>query len=196
MKTKNVGLLVFVVLVILAIVIASCANNKPTVQASDQVEAPADVVENPNTVVKSDASTITEEPVKTIPEKVNHFAEADEFFLDGDPHVEGFLVKGATMKYTCTTGDVYISMDPGEVNGHSTGDLGAAVFVDCEKGDVVTIYTPHFNPYTDPEHNSIHLVEFKQKLTADQALNFLMALKNDEGKSLALYISDGQAKEY
>lgn len=136
-----------------------------------------------------------EEPAK-VPDTVEHFYDLATFYIDGDPKVEGFKVQGVEMKYTCEQDfGVYITMDPGVVNGNSTGDLGAVFYVSCEKGDVVTLTTPHWS--TSALHQQIHLIEFTQEITAEQALTFLKVLKVDEGKEVAFFIDKtGKVTKY
>jgi len=128
-----------------------------------------------------------EEPEK-VPDTVEHFYDLATFYIDGDPKVEGFKVQGVEMKYTCEQDfGVYITMDPGVVNGQSTGDFGAVFFVACKKGDIVTISTPHWS--TSALHQQIHLVEFTQEISEKQAAEFLKVLKIDEGKEISFFIN-------
>jgi len=151
-------------------------------------------------VTALEASAPTEEPVDTsdavIPDTVQKFRDLGAFYIDGDQFIENWKVQGAQMKYTCEYDyGVYVSMDPGVVNGHSTGDLGAVWYVSCKKGDVITMTTPHWS--TSALHQQVHLVEFTQELTDDQALNFLKVLKVDEGKQIAYFInSSGEVSTY
>ncbi len=136
-----------------------------------------------------------EEPAK-VPDTVEHFYDLATFYIDGDPKVEGFKVQGVEMKYTCEQDfGVYITMDPGVVNGQSTGDLGAVFYVACDKGDVVNLTTPHWS--TSALHQQIHLVEFTQEISEKQAAEFLKVLKIDEGKEVAFFIdSEGKVTKY
>jgi len=151
-------------------------------------------------VTALEASAPTEEPVDTsdavIPDTVQKFRDLGAFYIDGDQFIENWKVQGAQMKYTCEYDyGVYVSMDPGVVNGHSTGDLGAVWYISCKKGDVITMTTPHWS--TSALHQQVHLVEFTQELTDDQALNFLKVLKVDEGKQIAYFInSSGEVSTY
>lgn len=130
--------------------------------------------------------TLVEEPAE-VPNTVNHFYDLATFYIDGDPKVDGYKTQGAEMKYTCQYDyGVFITMDPGVVNSQSTGDLGAVFFVACEKGDIVTITTPHWSG--SAFHNQIHLVEFTQEISEKQATEFLKVLKIDEGKEISFFI--------
>lgn len=151
----------------------------------------ATVVEVPSAV-----EPVTEPSEPKIPDTVNHFYNLDTFYIDGDPDVEGYKVQGATMKYVCKNDfGVFITMDPGVVNGQSTGDLGAVFYVACNKGDVVTLSTPHWS--TSALHQQIHLVEFTQEISEKQAAEFLKVLKIDEGKEIAFFIdSEGKITKY
>ena len=144
---------------------------------------------------KAPAKVEVEEPVK-VPDTVNHFYDLATFYIDGDPDVQGYKVQGQTMKYACKNDfGVFITMDPGVVNGQSTGDLGAVFFVACKKGDIVTLSTPHWS--TSALHQQIHLVEFTQEISEKQAAEFLKVLKIDEGKELAFYINlSGEVTKY
>jgi len=138
------------------------------------------------------------EPVKVVkvPDTVSHFYDLANFYVDGDPKVEGYKTKGVTMKYVCENSyGVFITMDPGSVNGQSTGDLGAVFFVSCKKGDVVTLTTSHWSE--SALHQQVHLVEFTQEITDEQSINFLKVLKVDEGKEVAFFIDDeGKITKY
>lgn len=131
-----------------------------------------------------------------VPDTVNHFYNLATFYIDGDPFVEGYKVQGAEMKYTCQYDyGVFITMDPGVVNGQSTGDLGAVFFVACNKGDVVTLSTPYWS--TSALHQQIHLVEFTQEISEKQAAEFLKVLKIDEGKQIAYFVdSEGKVSTH
>ena len=147
------------------------------------------------TALEQAPAEVVEEPVK-VPDTVNHFYDLATFYIDGDADVEGYKVQGQTMEYACKNDfGVFITMDPGVVNGQSTGDLGAVFFVSCKNGDIITISTPHWSD--SALHQQIHLVEFTQELTDDQALNFLKVLKIDEGKEVAFFIdSEGKVTKY
>jgi len=151
-------------------------------------------------VTALEASAPTEEPVDTsdavIPDTVQKFRDLGAFYIDGDQFIENWKVQGAQMKYTCKSDfGVFITMDPGVVNGQSTGDLGAVFFVACKKGGVVTISTPHWS--TSSLHQQIHLVEFTQEISENQAISFLKVLKADEGKQVAFFIdAEGKVTKY
>ena len=151
--------------------------------------------ETPAPAVPYTPAPVLTEPVK-VPDAVNHFHELGRFYVDGDPDVEGYKVQGAQMKYTCKSDfGVFITMDPGVVNGQSTGDLGAVFFVACKKGGVVAISTPHWS--TSSLHQQIHLVEFTQEISENQAISFLKVLKADEGKQVAFFIdAEGKVTKY
>lgn len=139
--------------------------------------------------------SVTTEPAK-VPDSVQKFQDLATFYIDGDQFIENWKVQGAQMSYTCQyDGPVYVSMDPGIINGQSTGDLGAVFHVACKKGDIVTLSTPHWSE--SALHQQVHVVEFTQEITADQALNFLKVLKVDEGKPIAYFInSSGEVTNY
>jgi len=117
-----------------------------------------------------------------------------EYIINGDPAIDGFLVKGAVMKYTLTKDfGVFVCGDPMNVNRLSTGDKGAAVFVPGKKGDVITITTTFWNA-NDPnnKHQSIHLFELVQAVPNVNPANILAALKRDEKKPISyLFKPDG-----
>lgn len=139
--------------------------------------------------------SVTTEPAK-VPDTVQKFRDLAAFYIDGDQFIENWKVQGAQMSYTCQyDGPVYVSMDPGIINGQSTGDLGAVFHVACKKGDIVTLSTPHWSE--SALHQQVHVVEFTQEITAEQALNFLKVLKVDEGKPIAYFInSSGEVTNY
>lgn len=145
--------------------------------------------------VASNDSVVTDEPAK-VPDTVQKFRDLATFYIDGDQFIENWKVQGAQMSYTCQyDGPVYVSMDPGIINGQSTGDLGAVFHVACKKGDTVTLSTPHWSE--SALHQQVHVVEFTQEITAEQALNFLKVLKVDEGKPIAYFInSSGEVTNY
>lgn len=159
-----------------------------------EVQVPAECEECPE--CPAPAADPDPDPAVAIPDIVNHFYDLGAFYIDGDPFVDGFKTQGAEMNYTCQyNGGVFITMDPGVVNGQSTGDLGAVFFVACNKGDIVTLTTPHWSD--SALHQQIHLVEFTQEITAEQALTFLEVLKIDEGKPVAYFIdSEGTVTIY
>lgn len=139
--------------------------------------------------------SVTTEPAK-VPDSVQKFQDLATFYIDGDQFIENWKVQGAQMSYTCQYGyGVFITMDPGVVNGQSTGDLGAVFYVACDKGEVITLTTPHWS--TSALHQQIHLVEFTQEISEKQAVEFLKILKVDEGKPIAYFINSlGEVTNY
>ncbi|NMB91940.1 hypothetical protein GYA37_03805 [candidate division WWE3 bacterium] len=127
---------------------------------------------------------------------VARFSDLGMFLIDGDPLVKNFKVEGAEMEYICSTDNgVFISMDPGVVQGYDTGDLGAVVYVECSKGSKIVLQTDFWNDYS--KHNSIHLVEMKDSLSSSKAVEVLKTYKVDEGKPLALFIKiNGEVNKY
>ncbi len=156
------------------------------VEKTVEVEVPA---ECPTCPVCETAAPIV--PV-VVPDTIQKFRDLGNFYIDGDQFIENWKVQGTGMKYTCQyNGGVYISMDPGVVNSQSTGDLGAVFYVTCKIGDVITLSTPHWSD--SAKHQQVHLVEFTQEISENQALNFLKVLKVDEGKQIAYFI-DSEGK--
>ncbi len=188
---------------ILAIAVGSFfvgRGTKPVEVITKTVEVPVEkIVEKTITVevpVKCEAcAPVAAEPVK-VPDTVAHFYDLATFYVDGDPDVQGYKVQGATMKYTCKNDfGVFVTMDPGVVNGQSTGDLGAVFYVACKIGDVITLSTPHWS--ASALHQQIHLVEFTQEISEKQAAEFLKILKIDEGKEISFFIdSTGKVTKY
>jgi len=127
---------------------------------------------------------------------VKHFRDIGQFYIDGDPQIQNWQVQSALMTYVCTTDSgVFISMDPGIVNQFDTGKLGAVLYVECKKDDVVTLKTEFWSE--SALHQQVHLVELLQPVTDDKAIELLKILKVDEGKQLAVYIdSENLATKY
>jgi|GEM_PF-3446411 len=127
---------------------------------------------------------------------VARFSDLGMFLIDGDLLVENFKVQGAEMSYVCSTGyGVFISMDPGSINSHSTGDLGVVAYVECSKGSTVKLQTPHWS--TSALHNQIHLVELTEGVSTKKAVEILKTFKVDEGKELAMFIDkEGKVTKY
>jgi hypothetical protein len=124
------------------------------------------------------------------------FTGVAEFYIDGDPQVEGFKIKNVPMKYTCKEDfGVFVTMDPGSIQGISTVDHGAVAFVPCTKGKIVNLTTPHWSD--SAEHQQIHLVEITKKLPDTVSFrDLLLSLKLAEGKPVAfMFSADGKYEE-
>jgi hypothetical protein len=165
-------------------------NQKPAEVAA--VKPPVNVQNNPAVI-----STSIPLPSPT-PKFVwdGKFTGVAEFYIDGDPQVEGFKTKNVPMKYTCVENfGVFVTMDPGSIQGISTVDHGAVAFVPCTKGKIVNLTTPHWSD--SAEHQQIHLVEITKKLPDTVSFrDLLLSLKLAEGKPVAfMFSADGKYEE-
>jgi hypothetical protein len=120
------------------------------------------------------------------------FTGVAEFYIDGDPMVNGWKTKDAEMTYVCTADfGIFVTMDPGSIQGVSTNDKGAVGFVPCKKGDVIKLTTKFWSE--SALHQQIHLVEIVKPLPPVVTLDALLAaLKTADGKPVAyMFASDG-----
>lgn len=164
-------------------ILVPTSTNVPTaVPTQPQPPTPTNI---PTAVVATTEPKLEDIKIEDI--VVKHFRDVGQFFIDGDPQIQNWKVQGALMTYTCTTENgVFITMDPGVVNQVDTGKLGAVLYVECKKDDVVTLKTEFWSE--SALHQQVHLVELLQPVTDDKAIELLKILKVDEGKELAVYI--------
>ena len=187
-----------VIILFVAGIIVIDKGNEIDQQVREQSPLSGDGDVTPNSTeppVSNPVDNSADDPL-VVPGTVNRFGDLGVFYIDADQFIENWKVQGAQMSYACQyDGPVYISMDPGMVNGQSTGDLGAVFYVSCQEGDIITLSTPHWSD--SALHQQVHVVEFTQEITDEQALNFLKVLKVDEGKPIAYFIDlDGIVTEY
>lgn len=193
---KTFGKIMKWFLIICAIFVVVAAAVAATVYFAQKAKIEAQI--SAMTVGSSTTSTLVEAPViepKITDVVVKKFSDLGEFYIDGDPKVAGWKSQGAEMSYVCTQGyGVFISMDPGTVDGQSTGELGAVFHVVCPVGGTVTLQTPYWS--TSALHNQIHLVELTQELPKDKLVDVLKIFKVDEGKQLAVFIDGTEITKY
>jgi len=141
-------------------------------------------------------STQTGEDSPIIADTINWDGKVDSlgaYIINGDPGIQGWETQGAQMTYVCTENyGVFISMDPGSVQGVSTG-LGAACFIPCKKGNVVTLTTTHWSE--TGQHQQVHLFELIKPVPGVTTRDILLALKEQDGKPLGFYFADGTTYE-
>jgi len=177
--------------VLLAVIIIFVASNWEKINGVVKTEQP--VATQPT--AQPAATAVPPVVLKAEDIQVKAFADLGQFLLDGDPLIKNWKIRASEMTYTCTEGHgVFISMDPGVVQGQNTGELGAVAYVNCPVGSTVKLLTIHWSK--SALHNQVHLVELTDSLSTQKLIDALKVFKVDEGKELALFIDGEKVTKY
>jgi len=141
-----------------------------------------------------DEPKVAEEEAVAPAEVVEVEVQTPADFYDIDPELINFENENdSNMSYTCKAGDlaVVFSMDPGNFQGYSTGELGAAMGAECSEGKVINITTPHWSP--SALHWQVHGVAIVSKDLDPK--EYTLTVADNDGKKLAVFFPlDGKAE--